>query len=283
MKKTIKKVLSGIVRIELLWAIIAKVIIYPGQLLRSLRLGYEADRIIEGNSVLRDALAKRVVISGPFEGLSYGNLEAHCSALHPKLLGSYEMELIPTIRDAIDRKYATIADVGAAEGFYAIGLALKIPGAKVIAFEQEEDARGELAALAALNHVAERIEIRERCEPQDLAEIGIEQGLMILDCEGYEENLLSTEMISTLKSWDFLIETHDGISPEVTMRLEERFSKTHQTSRIEIINDLNRADHFELDAIAGLSRRQKDRLLAEGRQHATVRWLACHSRTARAV
>jgi len=259
------------------------VIIYPGQLLRSLRLGYEADRIIEGNSVLRDALAKRVVISGPFEGLSYGNLEAHCSALHPKLLGSYEMELIPTIRDAIDRKYATIVDVGAAEGFYAIGLALKIPGAKVIAFEQEEDARGELAALAALNHVAERIEIRERCEPQDLAEIGIEQGLMILDCEGYEENLLSTEMISTLKSWDFLIETHDGISPEVTMRLEERFSKTHQTSRIEIINDLNRADHFELDAIAGLSRRQKDRLLAEGRQHATVRWLACHSRTARAV
>jgi hypothetical protein len=233
--------------------------------------------------VLRDALAKRVVISGPFQGMSYGNLEAHCSALHPKLLGSYEMELIPAVRQAIDRQYPAIVDVGAAEGFYAIGLALKIPGAKVIAFEQEEDARKELAALAALNHVADRIEIRARCEPRDLSEIGIGWGLMILDCEGYEEKLLSTEVIATLQLWDFLIETHDGICPEVTMRLEERFSKTHQTTRIEIINDLNRVDHFELDAIAGLTRRQKDRLLAEGRQHATVRWLSCQSRVGRTV
>jgi len=280
MKKTIKHTLFKLVQIDFFWSIIAKTIIYPSQLLRSLRMNCEADRIIEGDKVLREAIRNRTVLSGPFKGMMYGNLEAHCSALHPKLLGCYEMELIPTIREAIEKRYSVVVDVGAAEGFYAIGLAMRISDAKVIAYEQEEDARKELAALAKLNHVADRIEIRERCEPQDLASLGTSGGLLILDCEGYEDKLLSKAAIATLCSWDFLIETHDGIIPEVTQRLEERFRETHRTSRIEIINDLNRANHFELDAISGLTRRQKDRLLAEGRQHATVRWLVCHSKTA---
>jgi hypothetical protein len=278
MKKQFKKLLFQIVAIDPLWSLIAKTLIYPSQLLRSLRMDHEAERIIASDPKLREALLPRVVIGGPFEGMRYGDLEAHCSALHPKLLGVYELEISPFFQEVISQGYETIVDVGAAEGYYAIGLARKIPGTKVIAFEQEADAREELAALANLNQVAERIEIRQRCEPEHLMDLDSNGGLMIMDCEGYEENLLTPEVIGKLKKWDFIVETHDGMRPDVTALLEKRFLPSHDCRRIEIVNDLNRADHVKLDVLSNLNRRQKDRLLAEGRQHATVRWLACKAK-----
>ena len=277
MKKQVKSLLSRIVAIDPVWSLISKTVIYPSQLLRSLRMDHEAEKIIASDSKLQEALMTRTVIAGPFQGMRYGNLKAHCSALHPKLLGVYELELTDYFQDAIALGYPSVVDVGAAEGYYAIGLALKLPGAQVIAFEQEGDARRELASLAELNGVADRISLRERCEPAHLTTLDPHGGLLIMDCEGYEETLLSDEVISKLQNWDFIIETHDGIRPDVTTLLEGRFRNTHVCHRIEIINDLNRADHVDLDILSHLNRRQKDRLLAEGRQHATVRWLACTS------
>ncbi len=258
-----------------LWKIISKVLIYPSQLLRSLRMDCESERIIARIPELRDALEARKVIAGPFKGMSYGNLEAHCSVLAPKLLGVYELELTPFFEEAISRDHRTIVDVGAAEGYYAIGLAMKSPGASVIAFEQEPDARRELAKLAALNGVAGRIDVRERCEPEHLMALDPQGGLLIMDCEGYEEILLTRTVIEHLRLWDFIIEVHDGIRPDATKTLESRFRSTHSSRRVEIINDLNRADHVTLPVLSNLTRGQKNRLLSEGRQHVTVRWLIC--------
>lgn len=280
MKSFLKKLAFKLVSIEPVWKLIAKFLIYPSQVLRAYRNLHVSEEIIRKNQILAASLSRRVVLSGPFKGLQYGSLEAHCSALHPKLLGTYEMELSDVIENCISDGFTELVDVGAAEGYYAVGLAHRMPKLKVTAFEQEEDARRELVAFAAQNGVADRIDIRARCEPEDMMLLENIRALMIVDCEGYEDILLDDRLISKLTNWDFIIETHDGIRPGVTKRLEERFSKTHATRRIPAINDLDRIDSVKLPALEGLSREEQTRLVSEGRQHATVCWLYCASKTA---
>lgn len=281
MKAFFKKLASKLVSIEFLWKLIARFLIYPSQVLRAYRNLHVSEQIIRNHQDLNASLARREVLSGPFKGLQYGSLEAHCSALHPKLLGTYEMELAEVIEECIRYGITELVDVGAAEGYYAVGMARRMPDLKVTAFEQEEDARRELAAFAEQNGVAGRIDIRARCEPGELIRLENIRGLMIVDCEGYEDILLDDRLTSKLTRWNFIIETHDGIRPGVTKRLEERFNKTHATRRIAAINDLDRIDHVDLPALKGLSRGDQVRLVSEGRQHATVCWLYCASKEAR--
>src|SRR5437016_2600251 len=77
--------------------------------------------------LIRHVVARRgwVVQSGPFAGMLYVN-QAVGSAHVPKLLGSYEAELHEIMRSVLTENYATIVDVGCAEGYYAIGLALRL-------------------------------------------------------------------------------------------------------------------------------------------------------------
>jgi FkbM family methyltransferase len=92
------------------------------------------------------------VRQGPFAGLRYIN-RAVGSAFIPKLLGIYERELNGCIEAACAAQFPLIVDVGAAEGYYAIGLARRNPAARVIAFEMEETGREALKEMAKLNGI----------------------------------------------------------------------------------------------------------------------------------
>ena len=75
-----------------------------------------------------------VVQTGPFAGMQYVN-ESIGSSLTAKLLGSYEANLHPIIDDIIGRAPAGIINIGSGEGYYAVGLARRIPDAQIHAFE----------------------------------------------------------------------------------------------------------------------------------------------------
>jgi hypothetical protein len=66
------------------------------------------------------------VLHGPFAGLMYPRdlLLAQADAPIAKLLGTYEQELHPVFEEVIAKQPRTIIDIGAAEGYYAVGLAL---------------------------------------------------------------------------------------------------------------------------------------------------------------
>lgn len=263
---------------DALWTPLSKTLVRGSQFLCAMRDNHEADVIASSHPPLREALAKNTILAGPFAGMRYGDTQAMCSALYPKLLGTYEHELASAFDEALARDYSLVVDIGAADGYYAVGFAFRNPSSRVIAFDQDPRARAELSKLAALNGVTERIEIRERCDPQDLAGFEGKSGLMIVDCEGFEEVLLTEERIGTLEKWDFIIETHDGISPEVTSTLKQRFEKTHRVETIEAVHDFDKLDHLDVPLLHGLPRRSADRVLAEGREHACLRWLVCKAR-----
>ena len=75
---------------------------------------------------------------GPFAGMRYVS-NSIGGAYLPKLLGIYERELTQVMEAACARQPRLIVDIGAAEGYYAVGLALRNPQATVIAFEAEEN------------------------------------------------------------------------------------------------------------------------------------------------
>ena len=107
------------------------------------------------------------VIRGPFTRMRY--LDASfCSAYIPKLLGIYERELHPIIEKACSLRFAQIIDVGAAEGYYAVGMALRNPQAQIVAFEANPQALSALGELVKLNCVSACFATRGKCEPSDL-------------------------------------------------------------------------------------------------------------------
>jgi len=174
-----------------------------------------------------------IVAGGPFRGLRYIR-ESVGSAWAPKMLGTYEKELWPVIDVLIGRRPRWIIDVGAAEGYYAVGLAMRLGAAQVVAFEADEDSHPILLKLAELNGVADRITVRGCCTSQTLDSVldEIPSPAIICDVEGAEYELMDPVRIPALTRSDILVELHEFHRPDMADVLRRRFSGTHD---IELI------------------------------------------------
>lgn len=179
----------------------------------------------------------RVVQSGPFAGMSYVG-QAVCGTLAPKLLGSYEAELHGALAQIMATDYEIVVDVGCAEGYYAVGLAMRLPGARVHAFDVDERARRLCEAMARANGVADHVAIEGECTHERLQELTRgRRALVVCDCEGCELALLRPDLVPGLSSSDLLVELHDMIDPRVTPTLTARFAATHD---IEFVTSVER-------------------------------------------
>ena len=280
-KRLIKRLVKPTIANETLWLLVSRTLVRGSQYLCSVRSECEIDKGLRDYPDLKRLLGKRVVLDGPFKGMDYSGTEAFCSALYPKILGSYEHELEAVILESLAGDYNLVVDVGAADGYYAVGFAMKSVRTKVVAYEQEARAREELSKLASANGVTGRIEIRNRCDKADILQLPVSRGLMIMDCEGFEDVLLDQECVEHLSRWDFIIETHDGFVRGVSQRLAARFRATHQVKTMDVIRDLDKADSFQSQFIAAAPREVQDRLLAECREPGCLRWLVCKSKDSR--
>lgn len=177
-------------------------------------------------SLLRSVCGNRV-LSGPFRGLAYSEHSVG-SVFLAKILGTYERELHPTVARLAALAPDVIVNIGAAEGYYAVGLAKLLPATRVFAFEAQSHGQTMIAEIASLNHVADRIHIRGLCAPADLSDVleGTLRPVIVIDAEGAEETLLHPGHIPALARCAILVEVHDFIAP-LGKLLAGRFSSTH--------------------------------------------------------
>src|SRR4051812_11016306 len=98
------------------------------------------------------------IMAGPFKGMHFvdSSVEANIS---PKLLGSYEAELHSVVEEIIASGFERIIDVGCADGYYAVGFALRMPRTKIYAFDVDARAQRQCQGLAERNGVAKQIRI----------------------------------------------------------------------------------------------------------------------------
>jgi hypothetical protein len=196
------------------------------------------------------------VIAGPFSGMKY-IANATGTTWLPRILGVYEKELWTVIEKICEAQHSKIVDVGAAEGYYAIGFARRCARATVFCFETEPIYRHWLRRMACLNGVQRRIEACSSCSPRKLSELSHnwERWFLFCDCEGGEDTLLDPSSVPSLNKATILVETHDHLRPGVVDRLKARFADTHfieciisMTRRLEdwpIRKDLSPSEKLE--------------------------------------
>jgi hypothetical protein len=153
----------------------------------------------------------------------------------------------------------TIANVGSADGYYATGLALRLPGAIVHAYDLASTARTMTGETARINGVAKRVVVHGRCRR---FVDGLD--LLVCDIEGAEGELLHA---GALSSTMVIVETHDHAVPGITDVLVDRFAATHD------VDVLGSMEVEQATLLAWLPQRDREIALDEMRAGAGQNWL----------
>jgi hypothetical protein len=174
------------------------------------------------------------VLTGPFQGMRYID-ETVWGLVPPKWLGAYEIELADIIEEIIRRGYSRILNIGCAEGYYAVGLALRHRACEVFAFDIDPICRSQTRRLAGLNQLSDRIHVRGECKHDQLNDLIKGTTLVLSDIEGYEVVLLDPDKAAKLKEVDLLIEIHEQAEFIGKTHAEEliidRFGDSHTIER----------------------------------------------------
>lgn len=179
-----------------------------------------------------------IVRAGPLAGLDFV-LEQTDGCIIPKLMGCYEQKILPFIAEAIENNYKTIVDIGCAEGYYAVGMAVKMPSTQVHAYDISEKAQAACKALAKKNGVDERVFVKGEFQGKDFSTLDPISTLIICDIEGAEKELLDPEIYPALKELDMIIESHDCYTKGMTSLLVRRFENSHDVVVVEDVNSRN--------------------------------------------
>ena len=169
------------------------------------------------------------VQSGPFREMRLppALLREH---LAPYLLGCYEHELHVEIERMISLRPSCLVDIGAKFGYYAVGMAMRVPGIRLIAFDTDPWARRMIRDTAKLNDV--RIEVMSFCSRSWLSQELPERSFVISDCEGYEATLFSEPLAGGALSSHFLVETHDHEVEGATAKVKSSLDAHHEVREI---------------------------------------------------
>lgn len=183
------------------------------------------------NRRVRDRLGNAVQ-AGPFAGLQFPDWGlTSVDGYSPKVIGCYERELHAAVEDAIAAAPPVVVNVGSAEGYYAVGLARRLPTARVIAYDTDADRIERLGTIAELNGV--RVEARANAaDHASLREDLVPGALLVVDCDGPEADLLAPAEIPVLADCRLIVEVHDLIVPGTSERLRTAFEPTHSIERI---------------------------------------------------
>jgi hypothetical protein len=223
---------------------------------------HDQEKIIKkGKSIISKISPGLQVLNGPFKGLKYPSLDITEAALIPKIVGSYEAQLHPVLQEIFKRPYTDIIDVGSAEGYYAVGLATKMPGTTVHCFDINEKDLEFSKAMAKHNNV-NNLTYNKECSPATLINFRFKgRGLIFCDCEGFELQLFTEEVVRSLKNVDVLVELHDIANPIISSEILTRFQHTHT---FRVVNNLN-VDQSGLQGLEQLPEDDKRFALLEHR------------------
>lgn len=174
----------------------------------------------------------KVVQAGPFAGLQYVDQAVGSNYLH-KLVGSYEAILHPVWAEIFQKKFNTIIDIGAAEGYYLVGLGQKFPEAKLVGFETEVTGRELITEMYQKNHLPNELILEGTATAANVAPYITEATLLICDCEGGEFDILDPSLEPAFTKIDTaVIELHDFVRPGIKEALIKRFSATHNITLV---------------------------------------------------
>ena len=168
---------------------------------------------------------------GPFSGMEF--LSESSEGCHvAKLIGTYEQPLHLYIDTLTKTPYEKVINIGCAEGYYAVGLALRMQNTKIFAYDTNLKAQDACVELAKKNGVSDRVSVFGELKPEDFTPALLENSIIFCDIEGAEINLLNPEIAPALQDVDIIVESHECLVPGITKALKDRFEKTHDVQEL---------------------------------------------------
>lgn len=220
-----------------------------------------------------------VVAYGPFKGmrLSQEVWWGHYDLI-TKTLGVYEHHVLEKLFELRGATHVPFVDIGAADGYFAIGAAVSGLSQTVYAYEITTRGREALAYNAQINGCLEKITICAEANFDSLSQLILEHGqaLMLIDIEGFEFDLLDERVLNLLSDCHIIVELH----PSVVEHGHERQERLINAARRHFDAHLIERECYRPNGFPELSEFSDDeRLLAlsEGRGR-NMQWLVLSPR-----
>lgn len=176
---------------------------------------------------------------GLFKGLKLGTEPTWggFSDKSAQLFGIYEQEVLDFISN-LDELTNVFINLGAADGYYAIGMLASKKAVKSYAYETDEKSREIMKENALINQVQERLEVRGEAVQdfyKDFTAEELNRSLILSDIEGAEFKVFNRDTFSNLSKSNIIIELHDWIFPVSESLLNELIANSSATHYASIV------------------------------------------------
>jgi len=173
---------------------------------------------------------------GPFSGLQLQwNSSWGAKSRSTMLLGIYEIEVL---RELIitSKNYRYFIDIGAADGYYALGAIFGGYFEKSFCYEASQNGREVIKGNAELNGLADLVVIRGKASSDffhDFQDDVRDDSVVLVDIEGGEFQLLSNEALFAFRKSIIIIEIHDWMVSNGQSKLLELESRARRYFNIK--------------------------------------------------
>ena len=187
-----------------------------------------------------------------------------------KIYGFYENKIQQKLKDINN---PILIDIGAADGFFAIGSLKSKICEFCYAFEETKKSRENLFKTAQINNVQNKLSIIGKATKDNFfsllpSEINFSKVTILCDIEGGEFDFFSDEILKTIKYSNIIIEIHKNHNKNLEIVLLERVKKYFNVSVI-IDNDKNFENVSELHTLNDIDR---NLICSEGRSYIGKWW-----------
>ncbi len=210
---------------------------------------------------------------GPFKGMLISeNVWWGRDDFPSKLVGQYEEHVLNQIISH-SKLYNTFIDIGAADGYYAVGLLTADIFKSACCFEISADGRRVISENARLNNVIEKVNIKSAANHSELTGFIQEHGpaLILCDIEGAEFTLFNDSLLSELSECMLIIELHDQYIKNGAERLQNFIEVSSNYFNLEFILRSNPLVH-QFKEFDNISDNQKLLMFSEGRP-SIMQWI----------
>jgi predicted O-methyltransferase YrrM len=213
------------------------------------------------------------VLQGPFEGMRlHSYLSWGQTSLAGKLLGTYEKGVVENLSRVL-REYEidTVVNLGAADGYLAIGAGINKRVKRLVCYEINEQSHKILTENASLNGIQHKLEIHNEATEATVSSLDLSQSnaaLFVIDIEGAEFDLITPTLLKYIANNSLIIELHDATSPKAK-KLKELLQKYYNVKEIAQDNCIS-----SIEFLKQYSDLERALIRIEGRHYEGI-WLIC--------
>lgn len=235
------------------------------------KLVYSKETISERYQRINDLIFNRfngVIQNGPFAGmLVQKNSTWKYSHVGQMILGVYESLVLEALFSDRFRNRKYFVDIGAADGYYPIGLTKCGRISQAFAFEISPESRKSIIDNATTNGVIEKIDVQGLADYKIIKllskKIDFKKTIFLIDIEGAEFDLLSREMLSLIRDSVVIIEVHNWIEGFLE-KYSDFLSDASEYFSLDVMR-YKSVDMKKLEAISDFPDDNRFILLSEGR------------------